>query len=56
MFLKFSMIFLGYVFLHFSQYYFNDVGLLEVEKSFILHMVSMVFLLCSYGEPSYVIK
>lgn len=40
----------------FFSIFFYDVGLLEVEKSFILHMVSMVFLLCSYGEPSYVIK
>jgi hypothetical protein len=40
----------------FFSIFFYDVGLLEVEKSFILHMVFMVFLLCSYGEPSYVIK
>lgn len=40
----------------FFSIFFYDVGLLEVEKSFILHMVSMMFLLCSYGEPSYVIK
>ncbi len=40
----------------FFSIFFYDVGLLEVERSFILHMVSMVFLLCSYGEPSYVIK